>query len=128
MNRERIEMFSKDPFMAMLGIKIEESSKGYARVSVKTLKSMVNFNGAVHGAVIFALADAAFSVACNYLQKATAVSASISYLSAAQAGDEIIAEVKSDKQGKKIGGYSAKVYTSDGKLLATFSGVSYTIG
>jgi len=127
MKLEKIKIFSKDPFLNMLGVKIEESSEGYAKVSLTATDSMVNFNGAVHGAVIFALADAAFSIACNYSQKKTAVSASISFLSAATAGDTLIAEANCDKQGKKIGGYSVKVFTSAGKLVAAFSGVSYTI-
>ncbi|WP_307439791.1 PaaI family thioesterase [Bacillus sp. V2I10] len=54
-----------DPYARSLGIQLTKFEAGFAEAILEVQSHMVNAYGTVHGAVIYALADHAFSVACN---------------------------------------------------------------
>jgi acyl-CoA thioesterase len=54
-----------DPYAKALGIQLIKFEAGFAEATLEVQDHMVNAYGTVHGAVIYALADHAFSVACN---------------------------------------------------------------
>ena len=62
---EIYEQVKNDPYAQSLGIELTKFEAGFAEAILVVQSHMVNTHGTVHGAVIYALADHAFSVACN---------------------------------------------------------------
>ena len=83
----------KDPFARFLGAEVEILKPGHSRVGLTITQDMVNFHGATHGGVIFALGDMAFAAASNSRgQTAVALNVGINFLKATAAGDQLVAE------------------------------------
>jgi len=114
-----------DHFRKHLGVKLIEVKDGYAKVSLKVTKEHTNSLGAVHGGVIFSLADCAFAESSNYGDKvAVAVQVSINYLKPAFEGDILTAEAVRVSDGKTLGLYQITITKSD-KKIAVFSGLAF---
>lgn len=87
------EYIQRDSFARFLGAEVEIVAPGHSRVSLAITENMVNFHGATHGGVIFALGDMAFAAASNSRgQTAVALNVAINFLKATAAGDYLIAE------------------------------------
>jgi acyl-CoA thioesterase len=124
--RERI---FADPWARALGIEFLELRTGYCRVALRLQAHMVNFQGTPHGGVVFSLADAAFSGACNsHGPAAVALSMTISYISAARPGARLVAEARERKQGRQAGFFDIMVTDDGGALVATVHCVSHRVG
>ena len=115
----------KDPFIRFLGISVDAIEKGYSRCSVVIKDEMLNFNGAVHGGLIFSLADVAFSIASNSDHLPSfALDVSGSFLKTAQVGDKVVAEAKMIHTTKRTGLYRMEVFKGN-ELIATFNGTVF---
>ena len=115
----------KDPYIRFLGISVDTVGKGYSRCSVVIRDEMLNFNGAVHGGLIFSLADVAFSIASNSDHLPSfALDVSGSFLKTAQVGDKIVAEAKMIHTTKRTGLYRMEVFKGN-ELIATFNGTVF---
>jgi acyl-CoA thioesterase len=118
-------MKGTDHFREHLGVEVIEVKDGYAKVSLKVTKEHTNSLGAVHGGVIFSLADCAFAESSNYGDKvAVAVQVSINYLKPAFEGDILTAEAIRVSDGKTLGLYHITISKLD-KKIAVFSGVAF---
>ena len=118
-------MKSTDYFREHLGIQVLEVNDGYAKVSLKITKEHTNSLGAVHGGVIFSLADCAFAEACNYGENvAVAIQVSINFLKPAFEDDMLTAEAVQVSDGKTLGLYQVTVTKQD-KKIAAFSGLAF---
>ncbi len=114
-----------DPWALFLGIQLETLQKGYARCSVVVRGEMLNFLGAVHGALIFSLADVAFSAASNSDHSPSlALDVSGSFLKGASVGDTLAAEARLLHTTKRTGLYRMDVFRND-ELIATFNGTVF---
>ncbi len=114
--RARIE---DDPWARSLGVEFLDVRKGYARLTLTLQPHMVNHQGYPHGAVIFALADAAFSAACNsHGPPAVALNVTISFLAAPKPGARLVAEGRERRQGRRAGFYDITVTSEDGTTVA----------
>jgi acyl-CoA thioesterase len=81
-----------------------------------------------HGGIVFALGDSAFAFACNSYNEATvAAAASIDFLAAARAGDELTAEASELWRTRRNGLYEIIVYNQRAEHIALFRGRSYRI-
>jgi len=121
--RQRI---ASDPFADWLGIELEELRPGYSRVSLTLTPEMVNFHGITHGAVIFALVDAAFAAASNsHGQVAVALDMSISFTAATQPGQRLTAEAHEENLGRRTALYHMTVRDESGQLVASSHGTVY---
>jgi len=111
------------------GVEIEEAREGYARIRMRLRPDMVNGHGIAHGGMIFALADTAFAYACNSRNlRSVAAQASIVFLDAARDGELLVAEAREEAVAGRSGVYNATVRGEDGRTIATFQGLSRTIG
>ncbi len=119
------ERMQSDPWANFLGVTIEKMEKGYACCSVVVRAEMLNFLGAVHGALIFSLADVAFSAAANsdYFPS-LALDVSGSFLKGAAVGDTLTAEARLLNTTKRTGLYRMDV-SKNGELIATFNGTVF---
>ena len=110
-------------------IAIEAAREGYARIAMTVRADMLNGHGIVHGGMVFALADTAFAYACNSRNQASvAQQASIVFLSPAREGERLVAEATEQALAGRSGVYQVTVHTADGRAVATFTGLSRTIG
>ena len=111
------------------GIEIEEASEGYARIRMRLRADMLNGHRIAHGGMVFALADTAFAYACNSRNLRTvAAQASIVFLDAAREGELLTAEAREEALAGRSGVYNATVRGEDGRTIATFQGLSRSIG
>ena len=111
------------------GLTLEEAGEGYARVRMPVREDMLNGHRTAHGAMIFALADSAFAYACNARNVATvAQGATIHFLSPAQLGETLVAEAREVMLAGRSGSYVVEVRTADGRAVASFHGLSRSIG
>ena len=120
-----LQTVRKDPWANFLGVEIEKAETGYALCSVVIREEMLNFLGAVHGALIFSLADIAFSAAANSgFPPSFALDISGSFLKGASVGDTITAEARMLNTTKRTGLYRMDVRKND-ELMATFNGTVF---
>jgi acyl-CoA thioesterase len=114
-----------DPYAKALGIQLIKFEAGFAEASLEVQDHMVNAYGTVHGAVIYALADHAFSVACNaYGKTSVGLSTTIQFIEAAKPGDKIVARATEVRRNFRTGFYRIEIFHEQ-SLIATMEAVSY---
>lgn len=119
------EHVKNDPYAKVLGIQLTKFEAGFAEATLEVGSHMVNAHGTVHGAVIYALADHAFSVACNaYGKTSLGLSTTIQFIESAKPGDIIIARATEVKRNFRTGFYRIDIYHEQ-SLIATMDAVSY---
>lgn len=120
------EMLENDEIASAFGIVLEGYVDGRCTLTMKIKKGMRNAYGAVHGAVIYALADCAFAIAGNSRgEKAVALSVTINYRRPVGDGELLKAEAFEESRGKTTAVYRMKVTNQDGKLIALADGLAY---
>nr|WP_245406222.1 MULTISPECIES: hotdog fold thioesterase [unclassified Peribacillus] len=108
-----------------LGIQLTKFEAGLAEATLEVQSTMVNAYGTVHGAVIYAVADHAFSVACNaYGKTSLGLSTTIQFIESAKPGDKIVARATEVKRNYRTGFYRIDVFHEE-NLIATMEAVSY---
>ena len=121
-------MWAGDRASKLLRMKVEEVRPGYARLSMRITRDMLNGYDTCHGGVIFTLADSAFGYACNsHNQLSVAASCSIDFLAPARAGDVLTATAVELARAGRAGVYDIRVEKQDGAVVATFHGRSTTL-
>jgi acyl-CoA thioesterase len=116
----------QDPMARLLGIAVEEAREGYARCSAIIGNDHLNAVERAHGAMIYAIADQVFAVASNSTGvMALSLHFSISYHSAANAGEKLFAEAVPVNLGRKTSVWRVEVRGSGDRIVATGEGVAY---
>ncbi|NQD68858.1 hotdog fold thioesterase [Bacillus haikouensis] len=119
------EQVKNDPYAQSLGIQLTKFEAGFAEANLEVQSHMVNAHGTVHGAVIYALADHAFSVACNaYGKTSVGLSTTIQFIEAAKPGDRIVARATEVRRNFRTGFYRIEIFHEE-ILIATMEAVSY---
>jgi acyl-CoA thioesterase len=102
----RYDEIANDPFCATLGIELTNLESGTARTELTVRDELLNFHGTPHGGVVYSLADAAFAAASNSDgDTALALETNISYLSAADVGDTLVAVAEREDETRRTGSY-----------------------
>ena len=115
----------QEPIASFLGIKVLELSPGYTRVSMKMRPEYLNFNGLDFGAIIMSIADYAFSLAINSLNMpSVATQFNIHLLAPAEVGEDITAEGRVLRSGKRVGISEMTVLNQSGKIIARATGTT----
>jgi acyl-CoA thioesterase len=119
----------KEPIARFLNMKLIELTPGCAKISLKLLPEHLNFNGMVFGGIVMAVADQAFAYATNSLISPSIASQfNIHLLSGAVVGDELTAECRVIKSGRRIGVSEVTVTNQAGKLIAKATGTTVVTG
>lgn len=114
-----------EPIASFLDMKLLELSQGYARVSMKLKPEYGNFNGMVFGGIIMSLADQAFAYASNSVITPNVASQfNIHFVAAASIGDELTAECRVVKSGKRVCISEMTVTNQEEKLIAKATGTT----
>jgi len=120
-----LKQVKNDPYAESLGIQLTKFEAGLAEATLEVQSHMVNAHGTVHGAVMYALADHAFSVACNaYGKTSLGLSTTIHFVESAKPGDKIVARATELKRNYRTGFYRIDILHEQ-KLIATMDAVSY---
>jgi acyl-CoA thioesterase len=121
-------MYAADGASQRLGIAITDVAPGRATAAMRITSDMVNGHGIAHGGYVFLLADTAFAFACNtYGERVVARGASIVFVAAVHAGDELVATGMERVRYGRNGVYDITVRragTDD--VVAEFRGESHT--
>lgn len=121
-------MMARDAASQGIGARIDDVGPGYATLSMKVLPQMLNGHGICHGGYIFTLADSAFAFACNSYNRVTVAQQNqITYLAPGKAGERLVAHAREVSLTGRSGVYDVDVTGGDGRLIATFRGLSRTI-
>jgi acyl-CoA thioesterase len=118
-----------EPIAAFLGMKLVELTPGHARVAMKLKPEHLNFNGMIFGGIVMAIADQAFAYGTNSLvTPSIATQFNIHLISGAGIGDELTADCRVVKSGRRIGVSEITVTNQDGKLIAKATGTTVVTG
>ncbi|MBL4672771.1 MAG: hydroxyphenylacetyl-CoA thioesterase PaaI [Arenicella sp.] len=110
-----------------LGIQIVEVSPGGAVVSMTVHADYANGHGYCQGGIITTLADTAFAHACNsHNEMNVAQGLSIEFVRSAKIGERLLATAVEQSNGKRTGVYQVLVTNSDDRIVAIFSGKSFS--
>ncbi|MFD3449709.1 PaaI family thioesterase [Microbacteriaceae bacterium 4G12] len=120
-----LKQVKNDPYAQSLGIQLTKFEAGFAEATLEVQDHMVNAYGTVHGAVIYALADHVFSVACNaYGKTSVGLSTTIQFIEAAKPGDRIVARATEIRRNFRTGFYRIEIFHEQ-NIIATMEAVSY---
>ena len=115
----------KEPIASFLKMRLLELTPGYSRVAMKLAPEYQNFNGFIFGGVIMSIADQAFAYASNSLaHPSVATQFNIHFVSGAGASDELTAECRVVRSGKRVGISEMTVTNQEGKLIAKATGTT----
>ena len=118
----------REPIASFLKMQLLELSEGHARVTIKLAPEYQNFNGIIFGGIIMAVADQSFAYASNSLAYPSAASQfNIHFLSGASIGDELTAECRVLKSGRRVGISDITVTNQKGKVIAKATGTTIPI-
>ncbi|HEX9976086.1 MAG TPA: PaaI family thioesterase [Dehalococcoidales bacterium] len=120
---------AKEPIARFLKMRLVELSPGYAKVAMKVRPEYLNFNGLVFGGIIVAVADQAFAYGSNSLSLPSyAYQLNIHFIAGPGVNDELIAECRVVKSGRRVGISEMTVTNQVGKLIAKATGVTIPVG
>lgn len=118
----------EEPIASFLKMQLLELSPGYAKVTIKLTPEHENFNGFVFGGIVMAVADQAFAYAVNSMSRPNIASQfNIHFIAAAKAGDELIAEGRVVKSGRRVSIAEMTVTNQEGKLIARATGTTIPV-
>ena len=119
------ERGENEQIATFLGMKLEELSCGFARVSMPMKPEYLNFNGMVFGGIITSIGDQAFAYATNSVITPNVASQfNIHFIAAVDVKDELVAECHVVKSGKRVCISEIKVTSRQGKLIAMATGTT----
>ncbi len=117
-----------EPIASFLKMRLVELSPGYAKIIMKLTPEHQNFNGLVFGGIIMALADQAFAYTSNSAAYPSIASQfNIYFIAGAGADDELTAEGRVMRSGRRVGISEITVTNQDGKLIAKATGTTIPV-
>lgn len=117
-----------EPIASFLKMRLLELSPGYAKVAMKVRPEHQNFNGLTFGGMVMAVADQAFAYTVNSVDLPSIASQfNIHFIAAAKVGDELIAEGRLVKSGKRVSIAEMTVTNQEGKLIAKATGTTIPV-
>ena len=117
-----------EPIASFLNMKLVELTPGYAKVTMKVIPEYLNFNGLVFGGIVMSIADLAFAYASNSLSLPSYASQfNLHFIAGPSVGDELTAECRVAKSGRRVGISEMTVTNQDGRLIAKATGTTIPV-
>ncbi|MFC1915748.1 PaaI family thioesterase [Chloroflexota bacterium] len=119
----------EEPIASFLKIRLLELSPGYAKVAMKIIPEYQNFNGLTFGGIVMAVADQAFAYTVNSVSRPNIASQfNMHFIAAAKVGDDLLAEGRVIKSGRRVSIAEMTVTNQEGKLIAKATGTTIPVG
>jgi uncharacterized protein (TIGR00369 family) len=119
------ELFRAVALGSTLGATLDAWGPGWAEFSMTPGPTHANLGGTVHGAVVYALGDLAFEVACNsYGRKCVASQVNIHYAAAAGVAEKIRARAEEVTRSHRVASYRVTI-TAGELTVAWLQAVAY---
>ncbi len=117
-----------EPIASFLDMQLVELSPGYAKVSLRVLPQHLNFNNFIFGGIVMAVADQAFGYTVNSVKRPNVASQfNIHFIAPAKVGDELIAEGRIVRSGRRVSIAEMTVTNQEGKLIARATGTTIPV-
>jgi len=117
-----------EPIASFLKMRLLELSPGYAKVAMKVRPEHQNFNSLTFGGMVMAVADQAFAYTVNSVDLPSIASQfNTHFIAATRVGDELIAEGRLMKSGKRVSIAEVTVTNQEGKLIAKATGTTIPV-
>jgi acyl-CoA thioesterase len=118
----------KEPIASFLKMRLVELMPGYAKVVMPLAPEHQNFIGLISGSMVMAVADQAFAYASNSVAYPSAASQlNIHFVAGARVDDELTAECRVVRSGRRVGISEITVTNQAGKLIAKVTGTTIPI-
>ena len=118
-----------EPIASFLKMQLLELSPGYAKVAMKVRPEHQNFHGMTFGGIVMAIADQAFGYAVNSVDFPSVASQfNTHFIAATRVGDELTAEGRVVKSGRRVSIAEVTVTNQEGKLIAKATGTTIPVG
>ena len=121
MNEFTEEIWKRSPFIKLLGLEIEKIEHGACFSRLRIRDTLLNKHSAVHGGVIYSMADISMGVAVYSTLKSgeetSTVEIKINYLKPAKTS-LLTCEAKILKKGKNIAVMEADIRSGENSLIA----------
>jgi acyl-CoA thioesterase len=122
------EREKNEPIASFLKMRLLELTPGYAKVAMKIGTEYLNFNNYIFGGIIMSLADQAFAYATNSIDYPSLASqVNIHFLAPAKVGDELMAECRVIKSGRRVAVSEMVIVNDEGKLIAKATGTTIPV-
>jgi len=122
-------MLEGDRVSGGLGVSIVDAGAGRAELAMIVREDMLNGFGTCHGGVLYTLADAALSCACNSRNaRSVAHHCSMIYLRPGRPGERLTARAAERSRAGRVGLYDVTVTDASGAVIAEFLGHARAIG
>jgi acyl-CoA thioesterase len=116
---------AQEPIGAFLDMKLVDLSPGYAKVTMRVRPEHLTFNGFVFGGIISCVADQAFACATNSMGRPSiATQFNVHFVAAGVPGDQLTAEGRVLRKGRRVDICEIAVTNQDGKLIARATGTA----
>ena len=114
-------LLQASPLLATLGIELVGWLPGSATVKMTPTKEHANLVGSVHGAVLFALADAALEIASNsHGRVSVAIETTCHYTRPGAIDEQLTASAGEIARSRRTGSYRIDVRDPSGDLVAWY--------
>ena len=114
-----------EPITSFLKMRLLELTPGYAKVAMKIIPEYRNFNGLTFGGIIMAMADQSFVYASNSLAYPSLASQfNIHFIAGPKVDDELIAECRVLRSGRRAGISEITITNQEEKLIAKATGTT----
>lgn len=118
----------REPIASFLKMRLLELSPGYAKVTMKLTPEYQNFNSLIFGGIVMAVADQAFAYGSNSVALPSVASQfNIHFIAGAEVNDELTAECRVVKSGRRVGISEMTVTNQEGKLIARATGTTIPV-
>lgn len=125
-----VDNYSKNAFVNLCDIKIDDIECGMAKLSMKISSvKHTNMYSVVHGGALTSLADTALGAACASTgARIVTIDYSMNFIKNIHEGDTAVSIAKVLNRGNKIITIEVNTYDSEHNLLAKMQGTAYVIG
>jgi acyl-CoA thioesterase len=114
-----------EPVAEFMGVKLLNISPGYAKATMKMKPEYVNFHGVIQGGIMMTLADFAFGWAVNSVAfPSVASQLNFHFIARAEVNDELTAECRVIKNGRRAGIAEISINNQKGELIVKATGTT----
>jgi len=115
----------REPISTFLDMRLLELTPGHAKVSMRLRPEYLTFRQFIFGGIVMSVADQAFAFAVNSLGRTSiAAQFNIHFIAAASPEDELTAESRVLRKGRRVDIAEMTVTNQEGKLIARATGTA----